>query len=195
MDPTTILKSEAIHHSINVMSKHMIVFSFALLFAGCPSLAVDSYKPNGLTYEALSRANGDFSAGSVSGISRVESDALLKSSLPCRLTSFDMPEHQPVALYIENALKAELQAGEKLAHPEGRRIDIVVAKLESDTSKIRNGRWTIEFQYKISKVVRTITTTTDYAFDADSTVACRNTADAFDDALRTNFNLFFQTLK
>jgi hypothetical protein len=131
----------------------------------------------------------------VSGISRVESDQLAKSSLPCRMQTFQMPDSKPVNVYIENALHAELQAATKLAAPEGRKIDIVVVKLESDTSKIRNGRWTIDFQYKIGKITRNITTTTDYAFDKDATEACRNTADAFDDALRANFAKFFKTLE
>lgn len=168
--------------------------SFAVFLAGCSTLTIDSYQPKDVTREALVHAPGSYSAGSVSGQTRVESDQLLKSSLPCRLETFQMPDHHPVTLYIENALRSELQAAEKLAAPEGRRIDIVVVKLESDTSKIRNGRWSLDFKYTIGKVTREISTTTDYPFDADSTVACKNSAAAFNEALRANFAKFFKTL-
>jgi hypothetical protein len=168
--------------------------AFALFFVGCSSIVVEPYTPTDLTKETLAKVRGSYSAGSVSGQTRVESDQLLKSSLPCRLETFKMPADEPVALYIENALRSELQATDKGAASGGRRIDIVVVKLESDTSKIRNGRWSLDFQYKTGRITREIQTATEYSFDADSSAACQNTADAFDDALRTNFEKFFKTL-
>ncbi len=163
--------------------------------AGCSSLSVGPYQPSEITKDSLERAPDNYSVGGVSGISRVVSDQLAKSSLPCRMQSFKMPSGQPVNVFIENALEAELRAATKLAAPEGRKIDIVVVKLESDTSKIRNGSWVLEFQYKIGKITRQIATTTEYGFDVDATEACRNTADSFDDALRANFAKFFKTLE
>jgi hypothetical protein len=167
---------------------------FCLAALGCASLTIDTYQPTAVTKDTLAQAPGNYNAGSVSGQTGVQSDQLLKSSLPCRLETFKMPAQQPVNLYIENALKSELQAAEKLAAPEGRRIDIVVVKLESDTSKIRNGRWTLDFIYKVGRVTRDIQSVTDYAFNADAKIACRNTADSFDEALRANFEKFFKTL-
>jgi hypothetical protein len=178
------------------MSKFIVVliFSSAAFLTGCSTLIIESYKPTEVTRDALAHAPDNYSVGGISGVSRVESDQLAKSSLPCRMQTFQMPDEQPVNLYIESALKSELQAASKLAAPEGRRIDIVVVKLESDTSKFRNGSWTLDFQYKIGKITRNISTVTEYGFDKDATVACRNTANAFDDALRTNFAKFFKTL-
>lgn len=178
------------------MSKLALSFVVLLVvfLAGCSSLVVDPYTPTDATRELLAQAPHSYRVGGVSGLTRVESDQLAKSSLPCRMQTFQMPESQPVNVYIENALHAELQAAAKLAGPEGRKIDVVVVKLESDTSKIRNGRWTLDFQYKIGKTTREIVTTTEYGFAKDTTEACRNTADALDDALRANFEKFFKTL-
>jgi hypothetical protein len=178
------------------MSKLALSFVvlLAAFMAGCSSLVVDPYAPTDVTRESLERSSHSYRVGGVSGQTRVESDQLVKSSLPCRMQSVQMPESQPVNLYIENALHAELQAAGKLAGPEGRKIDVVVVKLESDTSKIRNGRWTLDFQYKIGKTTREVVTTTEYGFAKDTTEACRNTADALDDALRANFAKFFKTL-
>jgi hypothetical protein len=162
---------------------------------GCSSMTIESYQAIPATRDIVSRAPGSYSAGFVSGQTGVQSDQLLKSSLPCRLETFKMPSQQPVTMYIENALKSELVAGEKLSAPEGRRIDIVVNKLESDTSKIRNGRWTLDFVYKMGKISRLIQTTTEYPFDANTSIACRNTAAAFDGALRENFAKFFSSLR
>jgi hypothetical protein len=177
------------------MSKLIFNFAVLLVVTGCSTLKVEPYQPTDITKESLEHSPDSYSVGGVSGLTRVESDQLAKSSLPCRMQTFEMPGAEPVNVFIENALKSELQAATKLAAPEGRRIDIIVNKLESDTSKIRNGRWTLDFQYKIGKITRTIVTTTDYGFDKDATEACRNTAEAFDDALRANFAKFFKTLE
>lgn len=179
------------------MIKLVFVLTLLLLgviLNGCSSISIDSYQATAATKDVVNHASGNYSAGSVSGQTGVQSDQLLKSSLPCRLETFKMPAGQPVTLYIQNALKSELVAGEKLSAPEGRRIDIVVNKLESDTSKVRDGRWTLDFVYKIGKISRLIHTTTEYPFDADSGVACRKTAEAFDHALRANFVKFFESL-
>lgn len=159
--------------------------ALVLLFAGCSSIAVQDYKAG--TPLAISSS---YSAGTVAGQTTTESDQLVKASLPCRMTTFSMPNNESVSDYISNAMKSELVAAGKFSE-NAPRVDITIMKLESDTEKIHNGRWTLDFKYTVGKTTREVVTTKDYGASKDSNIACHNTAAAFDDALRDNFAKYF----
>lgn len=164
-----------------------------LALSGCSVMAVRKYDPYFKNTQDLSHVKGTFSSISVAGGSAPLANRLKRSSLDCRLTTYEMPAKTTVSDYIRDALNDEFDAAQKLS-PSGKPIALTVNKLESDTSSFSTGTWTLDFDYAVAGQKRNIKTLTEFQSAYMGDTACRNTAEALQDALRANFAKFFKSL-
>ena len=175
------------------MKRIGLFFAMLTLLSACSVVAIRDYDPYYKNTQSLTNLNVSHSSVRVSSVSKWVTSILERNNMACRLTVFNMPAGKTVAVYIRDALTTELDAAKKLS-PNGKPLEIVVARIESNTAGMSRGSWDLDFTYKTSAGSRRVTTKTEYesAFMADT--ACRNTAQALQDAVRQNFAAYFGQL-
>ncbi len=165
---------------------------FAFL-SGCAVARIQTYDPDYKNTRQLENVKGSFNEVSAVGATELVSLKISKSSLSCRLTTFSTPTNQPISQYISDALLTELDSAKKVS-PTGKSIEIKVNNLESDTSGMNTGTWTLDFTYKTNEETKNVKTITEFASAFTADTACRNTADALKTALRENFGRYFEAI-
>lgn len=166
--------------------KVLLPLALLLPFSACSVMAIKKHNPNFKNVRELESVKGQFFVSKVMPGTDEISVKLGGKSLSCRLTTFNMPADTVLAKFIDDALTDELDAARKLSD-KGTGINVIVNKIESDTSGFDKGNWTLQFNYELKGKVYSVNTVTEFesAYSADT--ACRNTASALTDALTENF--------
>ena len=168
----------------------LIAFSIAL--SSCSITAINKHQPNFKSSREIAKAKGNFHIGEIKSSDAELLKQLHLSHFQCRMTTFNMPANKTVEDFLRDAYTDELDAAEKLS-PNGTPISIDVKQIES-SSGLDKGTWTLDFNYKVGSRVVEVKTVSEFesAFAADT--ACRNTANAFSEAIGENFVTLFRKL-
>jgi hypothetical protein len=175
------------------LAQLLLVVIVGSLLSGCSVMAVRKYDPYFKNTQTLTPVKGKFGDVSVTGATPELTSHINRNNLSCRLTTFEMPPASTVASYISNALRDELDAAGKF-DKNGKSISILVKGLDSDTSGFMTGTWTLDFDYTVAGKTKNVKTTTEFQSAYGAGTACRNTAEALQDAVRENLGKFFGSL-
>lgn len=175
------------------MSRFLALLLLAGLLGGCSVVAIRKHEPGYKNVRALQSQKASFRLSGVRGRDEYVERSLSSKSLLCRLTTFNMPAGQTVADYIRQALTDELDAAQRLSMG-GTVLEITVLRLDSNSLSPMQGAWDLEFEYSYAGRRRKIKTVYKFESAIDGQVACRNTAQAFSDALAQNFAEFYKSL-
>ena len=156
-------------------------------------MGVRQYDPYYKNTQQLTKLDKTINGVTVEGATSELTEKLEKPSLTCRLMTYEMPANKAVKDYLRDALTTEFEAAKKLS-PKGTPVKIVVNELDSDTSGFSKGTWTLDFTYKLDNRSENVRTVTEFASAYMGDAACRNTAQALEQALRENFQSFFSKL-
>jgi len=174
--------------------KFAALISLALLLNACSVAGIRNYDPYYKNTQALATVKDNFKDVSVKGASPEVDKMLQKKDMSCRLTTFNMPANSTVGSYIKDAMTSELDAAKKI-QPNGRPVSIQVNKLDSNTSGMDKGQWTADFTYTMGGSIKDVKTTTEFESAFAAATACRNTAEALQQAMRDNFNKYFSEIQ
>lgn len=173
--------------------KFVVLAVLSLTLGACSVLTVKEYNPNFKTTRELEKSNQSFSSIEIITSKSDVEKVLGGSTWSCRLAKFDMPHNKTVKKYIEKALTDELEAARKLSSNK-QKLVVTINDIVSDSSGIGTGTWTLDFNYSYESKSIPVKTTTPFNSAFTGTAACRNTAMAFEDAIRDNFSNFVQKL-
>jgi hypothetical protein len=174
--------------------KIVFLVLIGFLLNACSVAGIREYDPYYKNTQALANVKDSFKDVAVKGGTPEYEKTLQKKDLGCRLTTFNMPANKTIAGYIEAAMTSELDAGKKLS-PKGKSLSIQVNKLESDTAGMDKGRWALDFAYTMNGATKDVTTITEFESAFAAATACRNTAEALQQALRDNFLKYFSEIQ
>lgn len=170
----------------------LLLAAFSL--SACSVAAIQKHQPHFRNTRELSKVKGTFRVAEVKATETKVDERLKSTALSCRLTTFNMPSGLTVASYVKEALSDELDAAEKIHPANGTPITVVVKGMESDTSSLNKGNWTLDFDYLVAGKTHNVKTVTEFESAYNAGTACRNTADALTVALTENFAGLYKKL-